>query len=110
MLFFFLFSRDPRVQNNMPIAQDLSVLTKTVATLFGNIFAVMANVEVIAAAKPTASMDLTTKHREMKAGPAGTRLSNLQQQQQKKEKKNKQFMSTRNHDTVVDRLKEMQTD
>lgn len=85
-----MFSRDPRVQNNMPIAQDLSVLTKTVATLFGNIFAVMENVEVIAAAKPTASMDLTTKHREMKAGPAGTRLSNLQQQQQQQKKRERE--------------------
>lgn len=85
MLFFCLFSRDSRVQNNMPIAQDLSALTKTVATLFGNIFAVMANVEVIAAAKPTASTDLTTKHREMKAGPAGTRLSNLQEKKKNQE-------------------------
>lgn len=84
----------------MPIAQDLSALTKTVATLFGNIFAVMANVEVIAAAKPTASTDLTTKHREMKAGPAGTRLSNLQEKKK----------IIRNHDTVEDTLKEMQTD
>lgn len=74
----------------MPIAQDLSALTKTVATLFGNIFAVMANVEVIAAAKPTASTDLTTKHREMKAGPAGTRLSNLQEEKKEESKNNQE--------------------
>lgn len=58
-----------------------SSLTKTVATLFGNIFAVMANVEVMAAAKPTASIDLTIKHRLMKAGPAGTRFSSLQRKE-----------------------------
>ena len=62
----------------MPGRRGLSALTKTVATLFGNIFAVKANEEVIAAAKPTASTDLTTKHRAMKVGPAGTRSSNLQ--------------------------------
>lgn len=56
----------------MPFRQRTSTLTSTVATLFGNIFAVKAKEEVIAAAKPTASMDLTTKHRVMKAGPAGT--------------------------------------
>lgn len=55
-----------------------SALTKTVATLLGNILAVMANEEVMAAAKPTASMDLTMKHRLMKAGPAGTRFRTLQ--------------------------------
>ena len=63
----------------MPDTQGLSTLTKTVATLFGNIFAVNAKEEVIAAAKPTASTDLTTKHIVMKAGPAGTRSSNLRE-------------------------------
>lgn len=62
----------------MPVTQGLSTLTKTVATLLGNIFAVIAKEEVIAAAKPTASTDLTIKHRVMKVGPAGTRSSNLQ--------------------------------
>lgn len=73
-------SRDSHSQNSVPITQDSqeSPLTKTVATLFGNIFAVMANEEVMAAAKPTASMDLTIKHRLMKADPAGTRFSSLQ--------------------------------
>lgn len=66
--------------------QDSSALTSTVATLFGNIFAVMAKVEVIAAAKPSASIDLTTKHRAMKGGPDGTRSSNLQ------DEKNNKFM------------------
>lgn len=67
----------------MPVAQGLSTLTKTVATLFGNIFAVKAKDEVIAAAKPKASIDLTTKHRVMKAGPAGTRFSNLRERKAK---------------------------
>lgn len=64
--------------SNIPSAQHSSGLTKTVATLFGNIFAIMAKVEVMAAAKPTASMDLTMKHRVMNVAPAGTRFSNLQ--------------------------------
>lgn len=72
------------LNNNMPERQGLSALTRTVATLFGNIFAVMAKEEVIAAAKPTASMDLTTKHRLMKAGPSGTRSSNLQEDKKDK--------------------------
>lgn len=63
----------------MPVTQGLSTLTKTVATLFGNIFAVIEKEEVIAAAKPRASIDLITKHKEMKADPAGTRSSNLQE-------------------------------
>lgn len=61
-----------------------SALTNTVATLLGNIFAVMANEEVMAAAKPTASMDLTMKHRLMKAGPAGTLFSILQNKEKAK--------------------------
>ncbi len=77
----------------MPVTQGPSALTKTVATLFGNILAVMAKDEVIAAAKPTASTDLTTKHRVMKAGPSGTRSSNLQKEEEgKKKQKNNQFV------------------
>lgn len=72
------------LNNNMPERQGSSALTRTVATLFGNIFAVMAKEEVIAAAKPMASMDLTTKHRLMKAGPSGTRSSNLQEDKKDK--------------------------
>lgn len=72
--------------------QRLSTLTNTVATLFGNIFAVMAKEEVIAAAKPKASIDLTRKHRVMKAGPAGTRSSNLLS----KERKDIQLLSNTN--------------
>lgn len=64
--------------SNIPSTQRLSGLTKTVATLFGNIFAVMAKDEVMAAAKPTASTDLTMKHRLMNGAPAGTRFNNLQ--------------------------------
>lgn len=63
-----------------------SALTNTVATLLGNIFAVMANEEVMAAAKPKASMDLTMKHRLMKAGPAGTLFSILQNKEKAKAK------------------------
>ena len=63
---------------------DWSALTSTVATLFGNIFAVMAKVEVIAAAKPSASIDRTIKHRVIKGGPAGTRSSNLQEERNNK--------------------------
>lgn len=62
----------------MPLRQEVAALTNTVATLFGNIFAVMAKVEVMAAAKPTASTDLTMKHRVMNGAPAGTRSSSLQ--------------------------------
>lgn len=68
----FLFARD---------SEYSPALTKTVATLFGNIFPIIATVEVIAPAKPTASMDLTMKHRAMKTGPSGTRSSNLQEKQ-----------------------------
>lgn len=64
--------------SNPPRTQRSSRLTKIVATLFGNIFTTMAKDEVIAAAKPTASTDLTMKHRLMKVAPAGTRFSNLQ--------------------------------
>ncbi len=52
----------------------------------------MAKEEVIAPAKPTASTDLTIKHRAMKGGPDGTRSSNLQE----KESKNNPFLSNRN--------------
>lgn len=61
---------------------SLSTLTRTVATLFGNIFAVMAKADVIAAPKPTASSDLTIKHRLMNIGPAGARSRNLQRRQE----------------------------
>lgn len=65
----------------MPARQGTSALTKTVATLLGKIFAVMAKEEVMAAAKPTASMDLTMKDSAMKGGPAGIRSNNLRQKQ-----------------------------
>lgn len=68
----------PEQHSHIPSTQHLCGLTKTVATLFGNIFATMEIAEVIAAAKPTASMHLTMKHREMNMAPPGTRSINLQ--------------------------------
>lgn len=64
--------------SNPPSTQRSYGLTKTVATLLGNIFTTMVKDEVIAAAKPTASTDLTMKHRLMKVASAETRFSNLQ--------------------------------
>ena len=82
----------------MPVRQGMSTLTKTVATLFGNIFAVMAKVEVMAAAKPRASTDLTIKHSVMKMAPSGARSSNLQRHQREElafvEQKSKEVAET----------------
>lgn len=72
----FSLSRDSNASTTCQ-ADKTSALTRTVATLFGNIFAVMAKEEVMAAAKPKASRDLTIKHRVMKVAPAGARSSNL---------------------------------
>lgn len=51
-------------------------LTRTVAILLGNAFARIEDDAVIAAAKPTASIALTKKHKPMNIGPLGT-LSNI---------------------------------
>lgn len=61
----------------MSLGQGLTTLTRTVAILFGNTFADTAKEEVIAAAKPTASTDLTTKQSVIKGTPEGTRSSKL---------------------------------
>lgn len=66
----FLFACDSNVSTTYQ-ADKNRTLTRTVATLFGKIFAVIAKDDVMAAAKPNASKDLTIKHRVMKVAPAG---------------------------------------
>lgn len=79
-------------------------LTRTVAILLGNAFARIENDAVIAAAKPTASIALTKKHKLMNIGPLGTLSSILK----KKPQQNSKWRSLRMQHLLSHLLKALQ--